>query len=298
MVPETREAAIRHMRQREKGRELTGQQELAALLPRPPFFFAALLLLDFIAVFGMAFIEPQMVFYLYNALSLTTAQCGLMMGGYGVAMLVGQVALGRLGDRFGRKPVIALGFLLNATLSLGLILFHQFSPLALTALLAGLGSAFITTRLGVCYLDITIPQHRSVAVRIRESAVSFGAVAGPLLAAAFIGRWLAPRGIFTVAALAMLAAAILAFAILKLQGQAKAHALADASVDAGRRVAATILTTRTMVEIAPAMRASAARLTATTGDVVCALRRVTSPLASQIQYNEEVGKAAVERMAA
>jgi len=296
-VPETRQAAIRHIRQREKGREPTGQQEFAALLPRPPFFFAALLLLDFIAVFGMAFIEPQMVFYFYNALSLTTAQYGLMMGGYGVAMLVGQVALGRLGDRFGRKLVIALGFLLNATLSLGLILFHQFSPLALATLLAGLGSAFITTGLGVCYLDITVPQHRSVAMGIRESAVSFGAVAGPLLAA-FIGCWLAPRGIFTVATLTMLAAAILAFAVLKLQGQAKAHALADASVDAGRRVAATILTTRTMVEVAPAMRASAARLTAATDHVVCALRRVTSPLASQGGYNEEVGKAAVERMAA
>ncbi len=132
---------------------------------------------------------------------------------------------------------------------------------------------------------------------IRESAISFGAVAGPLLAA-FIGCWLAPRGIFTVAALTMLAAAILAFAVLKLQGQAKAHTLTDASVDAGRRVAATILTTRTMVELAPAMRASEARLTAATDDVVCALHRVTSPLASQGGYNEEVGKAAVERMAA
>ena len=162
-----------------------------------------------------------------------------------------------------------------------------------------MGSAFITTRLGVCYLDITTPQHRSIAVGIRESAVSFGAVAGPLLAA-FIGRWLAPRGIFTVAALTMLAAAILAFAVLKLQGQAKAHALADASVDASRRVAATILTTRTMVEVAPAMRASAAKLTAATDDVVCALRRATTPLASQggYNYNEEVGKAAVERRAA
>jgi MFS transporter, DHA1 family, multidrug resistance protein len=303
-VPETREAAIRRVQQRDTEQELTspavavtGQRELAASFPRPRSFFAALLLLDVIAAFGMAFIEPQMVFYLYNALSLTTAQYGLMMGGYGVATLVGQVALGQIGDHFGRKPIIALGFLLNATLSLGLILVHQFSLLAPLALLAGLGSAFITTGLGVCYLDITVPQHRSVAVGIRESAISFGAVAGPLLAA-FIGHWLAPRDIFTVAALTMLAAAILALAVLKPQGQAKAHALADASVDAGGPVAATILTTRTMVEVAPAMRESASRLTAATDDVVSALRRVPSPLASQGGYNEEVGKAAVERMAA
>jgi len=303
-IPETRETANRHIWQRETGRELTsppvavtGQQELAALLPRPPFFFVTLLMLDFIAVFGMAFIEPQMVFYFYHALSLTTAQYGLMMGGYGVAMLVGEVALGRLGDHFGRRPIIALGFLLNATLPLALILFHQFSPLALAALLAGLGSACITTGLGVCYLDITVPQHHSVAVGIRESAVSFGAVAGPLLAA-FIGRWMAPRGIFTVAALTTLAAAILALAVLKLQGQAKAYALAHTSVDAGRQVAATILTTCAMVEVAPALRASAARLTAATDDVACALRRATTPLANQIRYNEEGGKDAFENVAA
>ena len=96
-------------------------------LPRPRSFFAALLLLDVIAAFGMAFIEPQMVFYLYNTLSWTTAQYGLMMGGYGVATLVGQVALGQIGDHLGGKSIIALGFLFNSALSLGLILFHQFS---------------------------------------------------------------------------------------------------------------------------------------------------------------------------
>jgi len=224
-VPETREASIRRGQQRDTEQELsspavavTGQRGLAASLPRPRSFFAALLLLDVIAAFGMAFIEPQMVFYLYNALSLTTAQYGLMMGGYGVATLVGQVALGQLGDYLGRKSTIALGFLLNSALSLGLIFIHQFSLLAPLALLAGLGSAFITTGLGASYLDITVPQHRSVAMGIRESAVSFGAVAGPLLGA-FIGHWLAPPGIFTVAALTMLAAVILAFAVLKLQGQ-------------------------------------------------------------------------------
>lgn len=90
-APETREAAIHHIRQREKR---TGQCGLVASLSRPRSFFAALLLLDVIAAFGMAFIAPHMVFYLYNALSWTTSQYGLMMGGYGAATLVGQVTLG------------------------------------------------------------------------------------------------------------------------------------------------------------------------------------------------------------
>jgi MFS family permease len=115
-VPETREAGICHVGQGETEQKPTGQRERAASLPspRPRSFFAALLLLDVIAAFGMAFIEPQMVCYLYSARSWTPSQYGFMMGVYGVATLVGQVALGQLGDQLSRKPIIALGFLLSA----------------------------------------------------------------------------------------------------------------------------------------------------------------------------------------
>lgn len=212
-VAETREAAIPRVQQAEG---LTGQGEQSASLPRPRSFFAVLLLLDVIAAFGMAFIEPQMIFYLYNACSWTPTQYGFMMGSYGVAMLAGQVALGRLGDQLGGKPILALGFLLNSTLSLGLIVFRQFSLLVPSALLAGLGSAFIGPALGAFYLDITAPQHRSVIQGIRESAISFSAVVAPLLAV-FLSHWLPPQGIFTVAAVTTLAAVIPATVVLKLQ---------------------------------------------------------------------------------
>jgi DHA1 family multidrug resistance protein-like MFS transporter len=167
-VAETREAAIPRVQQAE---ELARQREHIASLPRPRSFFAVLLLLDVIAAFDMAFIEPQMIFYLYNALSWTPAQYGFMMGGYGVATLVGQVALGHLGDHLGKKPILALGFLFNSALSLGLIVFRHFSLLAPAALLSGLGSAFIDPALGASYLDISAQQHRSVIQGIREAAV-------------------------------------------------------------------------------------------------------------------------------
>lgn len=83
-------------------------------------------MLDFVAVFGFAFIEPQMVFYLYNTLAFSTAQFGLMVSGYGLTMLFGKAALGQLGDRFGKRLLIAVSFLLNSSLYLGLLLVHQF----------------------------------------------------------------------------------------------------------------------------------------------------------------------------
>ncbi len=63
ITPETREAAIHHVQQRETKQEPTRERELAASLLHTLSFFAALLLLDFIVAFGMAFIEPQIIFY-------------------------------------------------------------------------------------------------------------------------------------------------------------------------------------------------------------------------------------------
>ena len=247
-VPETRETAIRRVQQ-EKKQEPTDHRRLVASLPRPRSFFAVLLLLDVIAAFGMAFIEPQMIFYLYDALSWTPAQYGLMMGGYGVATLVGQVTLSQLGDHLGKKPIIALSFLFNSTLPLGLTIVRQFSLLAPLALFAGLGSACITPALGASYLDITASQYRSVIQGIRELAISFSAVAGPLLAT-FISRWLAPQGIFTAAAVIQLSATILALVVLKLQRHAKAPVTAGGSLDTGKPISATISVTRTVARVA------------------------------------------------
>ena len=190
---------------------------LAFLSAQSVSLFIALLLLDFVAVFGMEFLEPQMVFYLYKTLALTPAQYGFIMGSYGLALLFGQAGLGRLGERLGKKPMIALGFLLTSALPLGLLLFHQLALLILVALLAGLGSALITPALESSYLDMTPEQHRSLIMGVRESAVSLGAVVGPLLLA-FSSRWLSPQSVFTVALLAALAAVILTLAVLKLQG--------------------------------------------------------------------------------
>jgi len=295
MVPETREFSIPLIHHK-KRQELSEQWELAALIPRPRSMFAVLLLLDFIAAFGMAFIEPQMVFYLYNTLSWTTTQYGLMMGGYGVATLIGQVALGQLGNHVGGKLILALGFLFNSALSLGLLLFHQFSPLALAALFAGLGSAFITTRLGVCYLDITTPQHQSAALGIRESAISFGAVVGPLLAT-FVSRWLIPQGIFTMAALTTLAAVILVLFVLKPQDRSMAPTKVIALSNTGWRESTTSTAKHTMAAIAQAMPESPSRLMGTTREVVCALHSAPSPAASQGGYNKEDEKDPIEYMA-
>jgi multidrug resistance protein len=218
MVPETRPHAVRR-------REALRQRRIAAgtpthgaswwaSLPRPLHILGMLLLLDFVSTFAFTFVEPQMVFYLYDELGWSTIRFGLVVGVYGLAMVFGQTVLGQASDRFGRKPIIVVGLLLNTTLYFGIATVTAFPLMLLVCAVAGLGAALISPALSAFYLDITPEQHRSRVVGIKESSLSLGGVAGPLLVVVAAG-FTTPKGIFIIAGLIMLFGTLLALAVLR-----------------------------------------------------------------------------------
>lgn len=218
IVPETR---TREMRRREELRRrrtaataTTQDGSPWASLPQPLYIFGTLLFLDFISSFSFAFIEPQMVFYFYEELDWSTVQFGVIVGAYGLIMVLGQTALGQLSDRFGRKPVAVIGTLLTATFYVGLATATSFTLIIGVALVAGLGAALTAPAVSAFYLDITSAQHRSRVLGIKGSAVSLGSVAGPLLVAV-ISTMTTPQGVFSIAGALTVAAALLAFIVLK-----------------------------------------------------------------------------------
>jgi MFS family permease len=175
--------------------------------------FGTLLVLDFIGVFVFAFVEPQMVFYFYDQLGWTTVQFGVVVGAYGLAMVFGQLVLGRSSDRFGRKPLIVLGILLSTSLYAGLVLVTRFPLMLLVAALAGLGSALISPALSSYYLDITEEQYRARILGVKESSASLGGVLGPLLLVG-VSAMMTAQGVFILAGVVMVAAAGLAIIAL------------------------------------------------------------------------------------
>jgi predicted MFS family arabinose efflux permease len=187
--------------------------ELLASLPRPLSLLATLLLLDFLAIFVYAFVEPEFAFYVYEALAFSPTQFGLIIGAYGLAMGVGQAATGHLSDRFGRRPLIVLGFLLNVAFYLSVIVLPDFGALLLTGAVAGLGTALLTPALSAAYLDIAAERYRSRVMGLKESAGMLGGVAGPLLVA-LSSRWATPQMIFAVAVALPVLAALLALVAL------------------------------------------------------------------------------------
>ena len=218
-LPETRPATATRSaamdRAEPRPRAIAGRGALWTSLPRPLYVTATLLFLDFLVFFGFAFVEPQMVFYLYDGLGFSATQFGLIVGAYGLTVVLGQTTLGRLSDRFGRRPPIALGLLLMATFYLALTGVTDFGLLCLAAAVAGIGEALIMPALSAFYLDITAEGHRSRILGLKESAAALGGITGPLLVA-LVSRWTTPHGVFTIAATLTALAVVLALVALRV----------------------------------------------------------------------------------
>jgi hypothetical protein len=134
-------------------------------------------------------------------------------------------------------------------------------------------------------------------VGIRESAISFGAVAGPLLAT-FASQWLIPQGIFALATITTLTAVMLVLFVLKPQDAAHAPARADVPKGMGERIYPNIPIEHIMARLAHVVHEAYVELSEVTHGVLCALQRALSLLVSQGGYNEENKTDPIERMAA
>lgn len=221
MVPETRPAgataAVAH------ARRPSPLQRLAAVwsLPRPAAVFATMLSLDFIGQFAFVFVEPVMVFYVYNTLSFSTTQLGAIFSAYGLMMLVGQMVLGRVGDRFPRKYVIAGGFALGTAFYFSFAVVDSFAVLLAMAAVTGVGTALMHPALSALYLDMADEQDRSRVMGMRESAAALSGVVGPLLAA-LVSGWVPAQAVFATSGGLVLLAAVVALVGIPLRKQAAA----------------------------------------------------------------------------
>ena len=167
------------------------------VLPARPTFFL-LLLITFGVIFTWAFIEPQFMFYAYDDLSWTSSQLGLVMSMYGAAFMFGELALGQLSDRLGRKPVLVLGLALFSAQFVGLVIFREVTWIVMSFILAGLGNALYDPALSALILDITPPEHTAGIIGLKGMAGSLGNLLGPALVVLFT-PFVSPQVVFLIA---------------------------------------------------------------------------------------------------
>lgn len=158
-----------------------------------------LMLISFAVMFAWAFIEPQFMFYAYDALSWTSSQPGLVMSTYGLACMFGEFSLDQLSDRVGRKVVLVLGLALFSAQFVGLVMFRDVTWIVVSFLLAGLGNALYDPALSAHILDMSPPEQTARIMGVTATVGSLGNMLGPALGV-LLTPFVSPQIVFLIAA--------------------------------------------------------------------------------------------------
>ncbi len=146
----------------------------------------SIILVVFIDLLGFSLILPLLPYYAktFEANSFVT---GLLVASYAVAQLVGAPILGRLSDRFGRRPVLLasvfgtfIGFLLLGFANSLWILFASRIIDGLTGGNLSIAQAYIT--------DVTDEKNRSKGLGLIGAAFGVGFIIGPV-AGGLLSQW-------------------------------------------------------------------------------------------------------------
>jgi MFS transporter, FHS family, L-fucose permease len=99
--------------------------------------------------------------------------------------LLAQIFGGPISDRFGRRVVLVLGLLLFGLGTAGVVASHRMLWMLAAAIVAGIGYGGCTLAVNVIASEL-VPERRASTVNLVNLFYAMGAIAGPLIAGAFL----------------------------------------------------------------------------------------------------------------
>lgn len=190
----------------------------------PVLLMALTVLIDFT---GFGIIIPLLPFWAQH-LGANPVQIGLIITAYSLAQFVFLPILGRLSDRYGRRPVILWSLLIETVSFIFSALSGTFLLLLVARFIGGMGAANLGSAQAVVS-DSTTPADRAKGMGMIGAAIGLGFVIGPAL-----GGGLATLGSgvpFWVAAAVALVNAALVFFFLPETRVRQADATSTAHVE-------------------------------------------------------------------
>ncbi|MDH5648394.1 MAG: MFS transporter [Gammaproteobacteria bacterium] len=152
---------------------------------------------------GLFLILPVFSLYAESLAGHTPFLVGLALGIYGLTQSLFQIPLGAASDRFGRKPVIALGLLVFALGSVVAALSHSIHGVIIGRALQGAGA--IASAALALTADLTRDNQRTKAMAIIGITIG-GSFMVSLLLGPILGSRLGVPGIFWLTAVAVILA--------------------------------------------------------------------------------------------
>ena len=137
----------------------------------------------------MGALEAFLPIYAVEVAGLSAFEAGLLWAVQIVVTMVSKPLIGRISDRFGRKPIIVAGLILCAISFFFIPLLKSFFTLSAAALLFGLGEAFVTSSSAAMVADMCKARHFGTAMGVFGTIFDIGHASGPILSGILIGVW-------------------------------------------------------------------------------------------------------------
>ncbi len=138
---------------------------------------------------AMGALEAFLPIYAVTIAGLNVFQAGLLWGIQIFATILSKPVMGKISDKYGRKPIIISGMLLCAV-SFGMIpLLKDFYPLMGAAILFGFGEAFVTSSSAALVTDMCKEKHFGTAMGTFGTIFDIGHASGPILSGILIAQF-------------------------------------------------------------------------------------------------------------
>jgi MFS family permease len=153
---------------------------------------------SFLAAFCWMFMMGTLLVFLPligEERGFTAARVGMLFGGFALAATLVQASpLGRLSDRWGRFPLIALGLALIAIALLALSVSYRWGQMMGGMAIYGLGFGFLFPAMSALLVDETTPLTRGKASGVFMAMISVGMIVGSGMAG-LMDQWHRAAGI-------------------------------------------------------------------------------------------------------
>jgi DHA1 family multidrug resistance protein-like MFS transporter len=134
-------------------------------------------------------LEAFLPIYAITVAGLNEFQAGLLWGIQIVITIISKPVMGKMSDRFGRKPLIVTGMFFCAGAFGAIPLLKDFSTLMTAAIFFGLGESFVTSSSAALVADICQEKHFGTAMGTFGTIFDIGHASGPILAGFLIARY-------------------------------------------------------------------------------------------------------------
>ena len=163
--------------------------------------------------FGMGTIGPVLPLFTQQEFQVNATQVGIAIGLFGAGRLLTGVPAGYLSQRYGRKPIIALGAAINLLGATMVSLSFNFWWLTGWRFVSGLGANAFTTVITVYLRDESTPETRGRVLSTQELSILSGQILGPLLGGYLASLFGLRVPLFTQAVLMAISLALILFAL-------------------------------------------------------------------------------------